>query len=287
MMKNQKGFTVIELLIAVALLLVALGLGYQLLFYAQDNFERSEYQWERQNEVIALSSYMADVVDKSIYIRITTNINDIENEDGAIYREIDGEDIYLQNGLVETVVIANDLEISFAKVLDVNSDYYNDLLEITVTASDVNYALSTKVKIENLTEDRRIVGDDQASILIFRTEETVAEVPISIDNCYIATAANGSNMKPSVLLLRRFRDQVLLKSDIGTNVVGLYYKFSPPLAKIISTNPIYRFLTRLILLPVVGAVMIVMQPILIYSIIIGVIFAIIIYTKKKYIIKNI
>lgn len=48
--------------------------------------------------------------------------------------------------------------------------------------------------------------------------------------CYIATACYGSFDHPDVIVLRRFRDAVLLKSAVGRLVVRVYYGLSPSLA---------------------------------------------------------
>ncbi len=45
--------------------------------------------------------------------------------------------------------------------------------------------------------------------------------------CYIATMAYGSYEHPQVLILRKFRDDVLLSSFIGKLFVMVYYSISP------------------------------------------------------------
>lgn len=52
----------------------------------------------------------------------------------------------------------------------------------------------------------------------------------SSEGCYIATAVYGDYDVPEVLILRSFRDGVLLKSFWGKIFVKIYYFFSPPLA---------------------------------------------------------
>ncbi len=71
--------------------------------------------------------------------------------------------------------------------------------------------------------------------------------------CFIATAAFGSPMTRHVQILRDFRDRYLLKSGIGTVLVNLYYKLSPPIADIIAQNGALRLLTRAGLMPIIGA----------------------------------
>lgn len=49
--------------------------------------------------------------------------------------------------------------------------------------------------------------------------------------CYIATAVYGSYDAPEVLVLRRFRDEVLQKSLPGRAFIKTYYFLSPPIAE--------------------------------------------------------
>lgn len=72
--------------------------------------------------------------------------------------------------------------------------------------------------------------------------------------CFIATAAYGSYLDPHVMVLRHFRDEILLKSAAGTAFVRFYYAYSPPIADFISKHYLLRIVTRLLLTPVIVAV---------------------------------
>lgn len=54
---------------------------------------------------------------------------------------------------------------------------------------------------------------------------------VKVSKCYIATAVYGSYDAPQVLVLRRFRDEVLSKSLPGRAFVRTYYAVSPPVAR--------------------------------------------------------
>lgn len=69
--------------------------------------------------------------------------------------------------------------------------------------------------------------------------------------CFLATAAWGSYMAPQVMTLRAFRDSVLLTTGPGRAFVSFYYSASPPLAKLISSSPILKSVSRLALMPAV------------------------------------
>jgi len=69
--------------------------------------------------------------------------------------------------------------------------------------------------------------------------------------CFIATAAFGSPMHPYVDILRKYRDQVLLKAESGRAVVSFYKRVSPPVADFISGVEIFRILACVLLIPMV------------------------------------
>ncbi|MDD2541109.1 MAG: hypothetical protein PHH28_08690 [Desulfuromonadaceae bacterium] len=72
--------------------------------------------------------------------------------------------------------------------------------------------------------------------------------------CFIATATYGSYLHPQVELLRHFRDEHLLTNAPGRAFVAFYYRYSPPLADFISRHSFLRGVTRVLLTPVVVAV---------------------------------
>ncbi len=72
--------------------------------------------------------------------------------------------------------------------------------------------------------------------------------------CFIATATYGSYLAPEVRLLRRFRDQHLMTNAAGRWFVKLYYKYSPPLAKVISRSRFLKTVSLWILTPIVYSI---------------------------------
>ena len=71
--------------------------------------------------------------------------------------------------------------------------------------------------------------------------------------CFIATAAYGTETASQLDILRDFRDQVLLKSALGSRFVAAYYRLSPPVAAFIAKNDFLRLVVREMLVdPVVN-----------------------------------
>ena len=69
----------------------------------------------------------------------------------------------------------------------------------------------------------------------------------SSEGCYIATAVYGSYDCPEVWVLRRFRDQSLRSSAIGTFLVKVYYALSPHLVRRFGHIDRLKRMTKIIL----------------------------------------
>ena len=91
--------------------------------------------------------------------------------------------------------------------------------------------------------------------------EVISNQTPPIDECFIATAAYGSKNQSYVILLRKFRDDILLTNPIGTKFVETYYHYSPPIANYIAGNVILRLLVRILLIPLVIIAFITMNPV--------------------------
>jgi hypothetical protein len=74
----------------------------------------------------------------------------------------------------------------------------------------------------------------------------------TVEGCFIATAAYGSELEPEVKTLRGFRDRHLQTGPLGRAFVRLYYSASPPMARAISTDESLRAGARSVLRPFVG-----------------------------------
>ena len=64
--------------------------------------------------------------------------------------------------------------------------------------------------------------------------------------CFIATAACGLDSE-EVIILRHFRDTVLLNSALGCSLVRTYYRVSPPISSLIADSPIAKYVVRNVL----------------------------------------
>jgi hypothetical protein len=69
--------------------------------------------------------------------------------------------------------------------------------------------------------------------------------------CFIATAAYGKDYNKELNLLRRLRDDKLVKTRLGRYFINLYYTFSPSLAKWISNSQLLSIIVIILLKPLI------------------------------------
>ena len=119
------------------------------------------------------------------------------------------------------------------------------------TKSRNQYELRVSFKMDNPDNLAEFEGG-----LLEETEQYVqppSQKPKS--GCFVATVCYGNYEAQEVLVLRKYRDNVLMKSLIGKLSVKLYYRISPPIAKLIDkSNTIKTFIRKNILDTIVSKI---------------------------------
>jgi polyhydroxybutyrate depolymerase len=138
-----------------------------------------------------------------------------------------GEYMFFYPGTGDTVV---DL---VATPFSSNWEFVNWTGDVT-TIAEVNAAITTIT----ITPDRDY--EIMANFQLASEEEP--------GGCFIATAAYGTSTAQQLDVLREFRDDVLLNSTVGSQLVDFYYRTSPPIADFISEHSVLRTLVRELLI---------------------------------------
>ena len=102
------------------------------------------------------------------------------------------------------------------------------------------------------------LGDVDTIVDVYAASTTITvDSPCSIGaqfsgGCFIVTAAYGTPVAEEIQILREFRDEYLLPSQVGEALVEFYYKVSPLLAEFITEHPSLKPIVRAGLLPAVA-----------------------------------
>jgi hypothetical protein len=151
----------------------------------------------------------------------------------------------------------NGLQDKFSKTFDNSTKLA--LIMLLKTKVDEAYNVTSTISSMDLRADfRSSFNSNRSSLQSLKTQlggvgggsRTGSSGGSGSSGCYIATMAYGDYEHPQVLELRKFRDEVLLKSNLGTYLVKIYYKVSPRMVEILknqkSVNSAIRGILNLI-----------------------------------------
>ncbi|WP_027339317.1 type II secretion system protein [Halonatronum saccharophilum] len=253
-LKREGAFTLIEILIALSILGLISGASFTLLTSADKAIESAKDNWMLQNDLIKAGEDIIKQVKTALYLEIgPTNMEENEEEDSYIFLQ-EGAIVHRQ-GEYERVIIDNDnldYNINFRRIDGEEGNQLRDLLEFELSIDGREESITTAVMLANLPKQMEVIGTEGNAIYYLSTAEVGAMPATELSGfCFIATAAFGSPLDSSVVILREFRDQYLLTNNLGSRFVDIYYYLSPPLANLIADNDIFRFIVRVLLMPIV------------------------------------
>jgi very-short-patch-repair endonuclease len=104
--------------------------------------------------------------------------------------------------------------------------------------------------IEVRSRHRGFMSNSEYSATTAQTPTTATTLQTK-DACFIATAAYGTPMAQEINTLRRFRDSIMEPNIILKHFATLYYKTSPPVAKVIARSKNMKAFVRLSLKPII------------------------------------
>ena len=148
---NKKGFTLVELIVALALLLIVLDLGYMFFDYGTKTFTRGEDQYSVQQEIRLASGYVTrelrNTTDSSFTSSAPTN-------DGYNYIVFDSANkaikIYDKSDTSHPKYVTNNCITSFTYTVNTVEGKYVMEFTISGTEGDRVFTTSSKVLLVNM-----------------------------------------------------------------------------------------------------------------------------------------
>ncbi len=161
----------------------------------------------------------------------------------------------MSNGVLDA---ASRYEIRYRPGMPLDDDSFGEGIPADTPPSPGTPGTAQSVTLTGLKPEtiyyigvRAISVCGKASPAQFVTTTTQKAKFVTLNGCFIATAAFGSAMVAELSTLRHLRDRHLLSNPMGKMAVAIYYAMSPPLANAISTHEMLRSGARALLSPLV------------------------------------
>lgn len=132
--------------------------------------------------------------------------------------------------------------ISGIEVISVNSSS-NSTIQSGLTPNNP-YAIFLYYEPSGIVRTECYIGTPKENFSLTELNDDSLVAKPGNPACFIATATYGSPSHKNLNKLRWFRDHYLLPTVLGKEFVRTYYKYSPPLAKVISNNEPLKKITR-------------------------------------------
>ncbi|OQX53734.1 MAG: hypothetical protein B5M53_06585 [Candidatus Cloacimonas sp. 4484_209] len=185
-------------------------------------------------------------------------------------------DVYVTTKEVENPIIIEckdrnidkkDVDAFIGKLTDINhaaAIFLTSYLDRSILNRYKNYCHRKKIYFLNGSDIDRFIKAIEGIPTIEERKRHILEffgiVPLVITKevekekrrwCFIATAAYGTPFVDEIDVLRYWRDNTLCNSSSGRRFMDLYYKISPPIAKVISKSSVLRAFMRFLLKPII------------------------------------
>lgn len=161
-----------------------------------------------------------------------------------------GSGTYLSNSLVRTAPIGVE---SFVSGFD-----------NTTTGTDNYYNLAFSVQ-----DLSGYVADFTAGCTAQNVQASEIQTFLKTNRCFIASSAFRNPQAIPVLILRDFRDQILMKTYLGKHFVSWYYQHSPVAAQWLWFHPEFRFAVITALSPLIITAVILLHPEILFILLVG------------------
>ena len=188
-----------------------------------------------------------DLINLNLYFRDNTRLKGITNE------AINSINSYNQDFTTINIYVSGcarfDLKslgkIDFNKIL--RSDKENKAMAC-INRMDSNIIMPSELEKLGFIQ-QPVIGDDSTSNWVLHLGSSdYTSLTEFVSRCFIATATMGSYNDPTVLELRKFRDNWILEKTWGEGFVKWYYYYGAKVAKVIEKSFLLRKLCYLFII---------------------------------------
>jgi len=173
----------------------------------------------------------------------------------TLYYQVEGENVQSTSlGDVNSYTIgglSNDKTYNVWLVAHYQKQYHFQVAAYFELSTDTNYRESSFVLDDTVVEIGEEESSSNSNVISARPEKIMAYPNLPNEGCFIATAAFGYYSAAEVQILRDFRDQYLLPTEMGAAFIDWYYIYGPIAAAFINEHESLKPVVRLLLYPLI------------------------------------
>lgn len=252
----QEGFTLIELMVTLALVGLVITGGFSLYFFADRSFLTGQVVADVQADIqiamqrISEEARLAHSLE-IIPVKEAINASSLKEDDHYLFSR-DGE-VILKTERGERTIIGDDRDFAQYGLLfsRVGGEGLESVLAIKLSSlnPEVDYTLESDLQILNLRQSGSVLkggieGIDSSEAIYFTKTFTEEELETKDPRrCFLRRHVFHEGAE-EILVLRRFRDNVLMTNKLGRLVTDLYYTSSPAIGSLLERQPLALLATR-------------------------------------------
>jgi len=182
---NEQGFTLMETIIAIAIIGLVITLSFSLLVFGQNYFSNSNTQYGIQNDGRITSSYLSKELRFATDIEIIdkgTAVSEIASDEPYSYFYINDGKLYnfiYENTDYKQVVFGSSISNSNSKFEKVNDETLRIVIEST--EDNKNYDIDTEITLENLKLNDINISGSLGTAVKYQTEYIESSNDDSVD----------------------------------------------------------------------------------------------------------
>jgi hypothetical protein len=175
-----------------------------------------------------------------------------ENNGYGYYEDVKIKELYIIE--FEKILIKNQKKQPFKKGTDIKHTTPSVTFLKLISEKPTGLKKGDRILFNlNITDRVRFKGKEEYIILNY-VEKVNLISPILVNNkstnknCFIVTTTMGDENHPVVIDFRKYRDEVLLNTYFGRELIRLYYTVGPLLSKVIKNNKFLFLISKKMIL---------------------------------------